>query len=118
MQYYNKEVQEYNNQGFEHNEADYTFGDFEFIGTCGSFPEQYDVVIKREDKRYQVGYVRLRGGQLALYAPDCLDDLVYLVEYDNEPYKGYFSNEDERVVELQFLAFVLHKYYLKGANHV
>lgn len=114
MQYYNKKVQEYFNGGFEHNEADYTFGDFEFIGTCGSFPEQYDVLIKREGIRYQVGYIRLRHGQLALYAPDFFDSIVYVFEYDDEPRKGCFHTEDERVVELQFLALVLHKYYLKG----
>lgn len=118
MQYYNKEVQEYINQGFELNEADYIVGDFEFIGTCGSFPEQYDVVIKREGIRYQVGYVRLRGGRLALQAPDCFDDLVYVFEYEDEPIKGCFHTEEERVVELQFLALVLHKYYLKGVVSV
>lgn len=113
MQYYNKEVKEYINQGFEHNEADYTFGDFEFIGTCGSFPEQYDVVIKREGVRYQVGYIRLRHGTAFLYAPDIFDTLVYRIEYENRC-KGCFVNEEERVVELQFFALVLHKYYLKG----
>ena len=60
----------YQNQGFEHNPADYAFLGLEFIGTCGSFPEQYDVVWTDNGVRYQVGYVRLRGGVFSVYFPD------------------------------------------------
>lgn len=60
----------YQNQGFEHNPADYTILGLEFIGTCGSFPEQYDVVWTDNGVRYQVGYVRLRGGVFSVYFPD------------------------------------------------
>lgn len=99
----------YRNQGFEHNPADYTFLGLEFIGTCGSFPEQYDVVWTDNGVRYQVGYVRLRGGYFAVYFPDIqfigsgfrCPIYDYKFEHGNQ---GSFDDENIRCVYLHVAA--------------
>lgn len=99
----------YQNQGFEHNPADYTFLGLEFIGTCGSFPEQYDVVWTDNGVRYQVGYVRLRGGYFAVYFPDIqfigsgfrCPIYDYKFEHGN---RGSFDDENIRRVYLHVAA--------------
>ena len=110
----------YQNQGFELNEPDYVIQGLEFIGTCGSFPEQYDVVwIDNGDStrqnsgsgvKYQVGYVRLRGGYFAVYFPG--------VDIETEPLfsttflcgnKGSFDCEETRLIYLDIAArFIKH----------
>jgi len=37
-------LQKYTNGGYEDNPPDYVIQDLNFIGTCGSHPEQMDVV--------------------------------------------------------------------------
>lgn len=100
----------YQNQGFELNEPDYVIQGLEFIGTCGSFPEQYDVVWTDDGVRYQVGYVRLRGGYFAVYFPD--------VDIEAKPLysitfigcnKGSFDCEESRLIYLNTAArFIKH----------
>jgi hypothetical protein len=97
--------QPYVNQGYEHNKPDYVFHGLSFIGTCGSYPEQYDVV---NAGMQQVGYVRLRGGRLKVYFPDVDGELVYL-HFFEEKYKGCFDNEEERVQYLEDIAFMLDR---------
>ena len=100
----------YQNQGFELNEPDYVIQDLEFIGTCGSFPEQYDVVWTDNRVRYRVGYVRLRGGYFAVYFPG--------VDIETKPLysttfigcnKGSFDCEESRLIYLNTAArFIKH----------
>lgn len=87
------------------NQPDYIFHDLLFIGTCGSCPEQYDVVYKSpfDEKLYQVGYVRLRGGRLYCAFPDVGGNIIYTHNY-TEPLLGTFPNEVERVYYLQEIA--------------
>ena len=94
------------NSEFIKNEPDYIFNDLMFIGTCGSFPEQYDVVYKSEfdQQLYQVGYVRLRGSKLYCAFPDVGENIIYYHEYSNPPSIGSFPNEVERVYHLEQIA--------------
>ena len=114
----------YQNQGFEHNPADYTILGLEFIGTCGSFPEQYDVVWtdngdstrqgSGSEVRYQVGYVRLRGGYFAVYFHDVTSEVIpapifsHVFEVGN---RGSFDDEETRLAYLGVAAKVI-KYAL------
>lgn len=103
-------LQVYENEGFELNEPDYKFGNLEFVGTCGSFPEQYDIVYNTGTIRYQVGYFRLRGGRSSATVPDVLGTEVYCKMHDN-PRKGEFSSEKERLSTLTLVANAINKYY-------
>jgi hypothetical protein len=95
----------YINQGYEHNKPDYVFHGLSFIATCGSHPEQYDVV---NSGMFQVGYVRLRGGRLRVYFPDVGGELIYQ-HFFEENYKGCFDDEAERVQYLEDIAFMLDR---------
>ena len=95
----------YQNQGFELNEPDYVIQGLGFIGTCGSFPEQYDIIWTDNGVKYQVGYVRLRGGYFAVYFPD--------VDIETKPLhsttfigcnKGSFDCEESRLIYLDIAA--------------
>ena len=98
-----KELQPYTNGGFEQNEPDYVFYNIEFVGTCGSYPEQYDCVYNHKGTRYQVGYVRLWGGRLRCYFPDVGGELIYAEDFD-ERHMGDFYDEDSRVHYLELIA--------------
>lgn len=86
------------------NPPNYVFDNLKFICTCGACPEQYDVVLTKDGKRYQVGYVRLRFGNLRVECPDYGGKEVY--------YQG-FDDEDERLVYLQKAADAIQG-WLKG----
>lgn len=90
----------YENEGYESSPPDYVLNDLEFIGTCGSCPEQYDVVLTKDGKRYQVGYVRLRGGRFSVVCPDVGGENVNSYTFD-DGWKGCFDGEDERLAYLQ-----------------
>lgn len=104
----------YQNQGFELNEPDYVIQGLDFIGTCGSFPEQYDVVWVDNGVRYQVGYVRLRGGYFAVYFNDVASEVIsaplfsHVFEVGN---RGSFDDEETRLNYLGVAAKVI-KYAL------
>ena len=108
----------YQNQGFEHNPADYTILGLEFIGTCGSFPEQYDVVWSDKGVRYQVGDTRLRGGYFAVYFPDVTSEVIpapifsHVFEVGN---RGSFDDEETRLAYLGVAAKVI-KYALEDLS--
>ena len=108
----------YQNQGFELNEPDYVIQDLEFIGTCGSFPEQYDVVWTDNRVRYQVGYVRLRGGYFAVYFNDVTSEVIpapifsHVFEVGN---RGAFDDEETRLAYLGVAAKVI-KYALEDLS--
>lgn len=75
---------------------DYTFGDFEYYLTCGSFPEQFDVVSRTS--KMQVAYIRLRGGRLYCSVPDVGGQIIYYHEFDE--YIGAFYTEEDRLFYL------------------
>jgi len=100
---------------FKDNEPDYVFHDLMFIGTCRSFPEQYDVVYRGLDgELYQVGYVRLRGGKLSCSYPDVGHPIIYTFNYDE--LIGEFPNECERTYYLNEIAIKI-KETLEGISH-
>lgn len=102
----------YQNQGFELNEPDYVIQDLDFIGTCGSFPEQYDVVWTDNGVKYQVGYVRLRGGYFAVYFPSVGFSRAPLFSKQFEVgHRGSFDDEETRLNYLGVAAKVI-KYAL------
>jgi hypothetical protein len=109
MKYSIEDLETYSNGGFELNKPDYVFNNFEFIGTCGSFPEQYDIVLNVDNVRVQAGYVRLRGGRLQVSVPDTSKELIHSVEYTKN--KGSFATEEERVNTLKYVSDKLHSYY-------
>lgn len=99
-------LQEYTNGGFELNEHDYHFNDIYFVGTCGSFPEQYDCYITdSEGEKFQVGYVRLRGGYLTCQFSDVGCETIY--EYLFESLIGSFRTENERLFHLDIISSVI-----------
>lgn len=106
----------YENQGFEYSPPDYVFDSLGFIGTCGSCPEQYDVIMLKDGKLYQVGYVRLRGGKLRVECPDCGGEEVHRYIFDDDEWKGCFDGEDERVAYLQGAAKAIQG-WLKGEGY-
>ena len=98
----------YENQGFEHSEPDYVILGLDFIGTCGSFPEQYDVVMNVNGVRTQVGYIRLRGGNFYVYSPDInLDNnFLYHKHFENGN-RGSFDSEELREEYLTLAASLI-----------
>lgn len=105
----------YENQGFEHGPADYVFDNIEFIGTCVSYPEQYDVVLAKDGRRYQVGYVRLRGGKLRVECPDVYGKIVYSGFFEDS-LKGVFDDEEERLEHLESISEAI-EWWLKGEGY-
>lgn len=74
-----------------------------FIRTCDSCPEQYDVF---KDGR-QVGYVRLRWGTVTCDFPDCGCDTIYSHDFVNG-WKGNFDSSEERAKYLNRIATAIH----------
>lgn len=104
------QYKEYTNQGYEHNLPSYIIKGLEFICTCSSFPEQYDVVYNTGEKRYQVGYVRLRHGTFRVIHPDCTDDCILYKSFDNHM-MGVFEEESSRLEHLQKAAEEIRKQF-------
>lgn len=75
-------------------------GELEFIKTCDVCPEQYDV--KDKDGR-QVGYIRLRWGELRCDFPDCGGETIYSCNFDDD-FAGCFNSEEERLIYLGEIA--------------
>lgn len=83
-----------------------------FHKTCDMCPEQYDVYKGTK----QVGYVRLRWGNLTVDFPDALDKLIYCKKFSGEyKYKGCFKDDNERMHYLKKIAKCI-KGELKNAN--
>ena len=81
-----------------------------FHKTCDMCPEQYDVYKGAK----QVGYVRLRWGNLTVDFPDALDKLIYHKKF-NEECKGCFNDDNERMTYLKKIAKCI-KEELKNVN--
>jgi len=75
-----------------------------FVETCGACPEQYDVFKGGR----QVGYVRLRWGTVTCDFPDCRGDTIYSHSFENDGWKGNFSDDAEREKYLNEIATMLN----------
>ena len=83
-----------------------TINNIVFNKTCDAWPEQYDVYKGRK----QVAYVRLRMGRLTVRVPNVSGKVVYYKNFEKEdPVKGYFNNQEERIQELTKIANILNK---------
>lgn len=71
--------------------------------TCSGCPEQYNVF---EGER-QVGYVRLRHGELRVDVPDCGGREVLSHKFD-DPLQGQFADTWQRYGWLQRAALAIH----------
>lgn len=77
-----------------------------FHKTCEAFPEQYDVYRGKK----QVAYVRLRMGRLTVRVPDVSGKVVYYKNFEKEdPVKGYFDNDEERMEQLIEIVKILKR---------
>lgn len=78
-------------------------GKFVFNKTCEAFPEQYDVYKGAK----QVASVRLRMGNLTACIPDVGGELIYHKNFTEDPVKGCFDTQDERIEYLTKIAKIL-----------
>lgn len=69
-----------------------------FIQTCQRCPEQYDV---KDYEDNQVGYVRLRWGELICKFPDVSGETIYC---DNVNDIEYFESEEQKEKYLNIIA--------------
>lgn len=83
----------------------------DFKQTCGACPEQYDVF--KDEK--QVGYVRLRWGDLSCRYPDYEGDEIYSESFQ-DAWKGCFDDDNERNKYLLIIANELNNYLEKQEN--
>jgi len=63
-----------------------------FVQTCEISPEQYNVLDSHDN---QVGYVRLRWGELRCDIPDCGGKTIFANQFDDD-LKGCFDSDAER----------------------
>jgi len=91
---------------------DYIIQGLDFIGTCGSCPEQYDVV---NSSGVQVGYIRLRGGNFRVEFPD-VNGMTLFADKFEDNWKGCFDSEDERMEYLEIAANCINKQLRKLRN--
>lgn len=112
-------LQEYKNSGFELNEPDYQFRGIYFVGTCGSYPEQYDCYVLNKGVKYQAGYCRLRGGMFRVYFPDITTDNCELLHQQTigPQATGSFYNERQRIIMLEYVAGLIHEKLSKGVTY-
>lgn len=103
-------MQPYDYKGYE---PGFTIQNLEFVGTCASHPEQYDVLYCQDDAAtqtshaYQVGYVRLRGGRLRCTFPDVGGETLYYYDYNDDKYRGEFIDEADRMYHLNLIAYAI-----------
>lgn len=112
-------LQKYTNGWYEDNAPDYVIQDLNFIGTCGSCPEQYDVV---NSDGYYVGYLRLRGGLFKVQFPNAdgvnLFMDLFIDRFGGNNLKGCFDSEEERIDYLEIAATCINKQLSKFMNHI
>lgn len=78
-----------------------------FVIDCYVNPEQYDIY---DDKRHQIGYVKLRYGELKACYPDLGGNKVY-EHYFFDNLKGCFDNDEERVEFLSKIGKAIYQEY-------
>lgn len=83
----------------------------DFKQTCGACPEQYDVFKGKK----QVGYVRLRWGDLSCRYPDYEGDEIYSESFQ-DAWKGCFDDDNERNKYLLIIANELNNYLEENKN--
>ena len=77
----------------------------EFIETCDSCPEQYNVYDKNNNI---VGYVRLRWGNLICRCPNANGDTIYSVAI-GDALTGIFEDNLQRICHLTAIADKLNE---------
>lgn len=75
-----------------------------FVRTCYACPEQYDVY---DNGKNQIGYVKLRYGQLKATYPDFGGETVFEHTFEEDDLKGFFNNDDERLEMLNQISSAL-----------
>lgn len=70
-----------------------------FIKTCTCCPEQYNI---KDNKGNQIGYIRLRWGELTCKYPDVGGEIIYCDNVDNA--FGCFEYEEQRKEYLNIIA--------------
>ena len=83
----------------------------DFKQTCGACPEQYDVFKGKK----QVGYVRLRRGNLTCDYPDHMGNEIYSESFQ-DAWKGCFDDDNERNKYLLIIANELNNYLEENKN--
>jgi hypothetical protein len=94
------------------NKPDFIHANIEFIGTCGACPEQYDATLvdPETNKRYQVGYVRLRYGNLYCAFPDVGGKNIYEHKFwDHAGWLGTFPTQASRKEHLEAIAHAINQ---------
>lgn len=71
-----------------------------FEMTCSTCPEQYNVY---DSNGKQVGYVRLRWGELSCIYPDIYGKEIYYANVGSD-YCGVFENDNQRMMHLNNIA--------------
>jgi hypothetical protein len=80
-----------------------TISGLRFVMTCIACPEQYDVF---DPAGKQVGYVRLRHGELRCDYPRCGGETIYEVEPAGD---GCFDSDEERNYHLEKIVRCIKK---------
>lgn len=69
--------------------------------TCRACPEQYDVF---DSSGKQVGYIRLRWGEVTCYYPKVFGEILYSSKVSEDSLRGDFENEEQRTQQLTIMA--------------
>ena len=83
-----------------------------FHKTCEAWPEQYDVYKGKK----QVAYIRLRMGRLTVRVPDVSGKVVYYKNFNEDPVKGCFDTQDERMKYLTKITKILKEKSINVKN--
>lgn len=78
-----------------------------FVRTCRSSPEQYDVYNQEGN---QVGYVRLRYGDLSVACPDIGGEHVYETTVGDGQWTGEFESKEQRKRVLKEISKAISKW--------
>lgn len=84
-------------------DTSYNFEGLDFILKHVVDSEQFDVIYSVNDKKYQVGYVRLRWGKLTCAFPDVGGKIIY-EKYFDDAFQGCFESEEQRQQQLHLIA--------------
>lgn len=68
--------------------------ELDFVLTCASHPEQYDVY---DEAGKEVGYLRLRWGEFRVDYPTCGGETLWRFAFPDQ-FKGEFEGEEERTL--------------------
>lgn len=97
-------------EDWEERPKDITYHGLRFHNTCQSTPEQYDIF---DDTGQQVGYIRLRYGNLTAACPDIGGTIVYRRVIGDGEWTGEFPTDEQRQHHLKRIAKTIRK-FMKG----